>query len=70
MTQSGQTQGKVSTGFIVTAVVLLLGIVVLAVGHFSCNRPAFYAGLLITVAGALVGIQQFIAHGGSWRSKR
>ena len=49
---------------------VILGIVVLAVGYFSGYRVAFYAGLLITLAGALIGIQQFIAHGGTWKAKR
>ena len=46
-----------------TAVVLLLGIVILAAGHYSDNRVAFYAGMLATLAGVLMGIQQLLLRG-------
>ena len=45
------------------ATVLLLGIVVLAAGHFSGNRILFFAGLLTTLAGVFTGIRELIAHG-------
>ena len=70
MMQSGRTQSQVAKGLIVIASVLLVGIVVLAAGHFSGNRIAFYAGALVTLAGVLMGIQQVVAHNHPWRSGR
>jgi uncharacterized membrane protein HdeD (DUF308 family) len=52
------------------ASVLLVGIVVLAAGHFSGNRIAFYAGVLVTLTGVVTGIQRIIVQGESWRTKR
>jgi len=51
------------------ASVLLLGIVVLAAGYFTGNRIAFYAGVLVTLAGVSAGIQRLIVQGDSWRGK-
>jgi hypothetical protein len=45
---------------IAVAVVLLAGIVVVAAGWFGGNNTALYAGLLITLAGVLTGIQQLL----------
>jgi len=42
---------------IIIASVLLLGLVVLSVGYFKVDHIAFYAGLLITLAGVLMGVQ-------------
>ncbi len=70
MAHSGETQSQVAKGLIVIAFVLLVGVVVLAVGHFSGNRIAFYAGVFITLAGVLTGIQQLVARNHSWRSVR
>ncbi len=52
------------------ASVLLVGIVVLAAGHFSGNRLAFYAGVLVTLAGVLTGIQEVVVNNHSWRGGR
>jgi len=52
----------VDKGMLIIASVLLLGIVVLAVGHFTGNRIAFYAGLLTTLAGVLSGVHRRIAN--------
>jgi len=70
MVQSGRTQSQVGKGLIVVACVLLLGIVVLAVGHSSGNRIAFYAGVLVTLVGVLTGIQQLVVHKHSRRGSR
>jgi uncharacterized membrane protein HdeD (DUF308 family) len=43
---------------IIIASVLLLGIVILAVGHFTGNRIALYAGVLVTLTGVFTGIQR------------
>jgi hypothetical protein len=50
--------------------VLLVGIIVLAAGHFTGSRIAFYAGLLVTLAGVLTGIQRLVIHGGPQRPVR
>ena len=65
MTQSGQTQRRISWGFIFTAVLLLLGVILMAAGNFCCGRPALYVGLLMTLAGVMLGIQQLFTRGGS-----
>jgi hypothetical protein len=48
---------------IIIASVLLLGVVILAAGYFTGNRISFYAGVLVTLAGVLTGIQRVIAQG-------
>ncbi len=60
MEKQEETRKQAGKGLLITALVLLAGIVVLAVGYFSGNRVAFYAGLLITLAGVLIGIQQLV----------
>lgn len=60
MTQRRRAQKLVSSGMIWTATVLLVGIVVLAAGHYQGNRIAFYAGVLVTLAGVLAGVQQLV----------
>lgn len=46
---------------ITIALVLLAGIVVLALGHFTGNRIEFYTGLLVILVGVLTGIVRIIA---------
>jgi hypothetical protein len=70
MKPSGRTQSQVDKGMIIIASVLLLDIVVLAAGHFTGNRIAFYAGVLVTLTGIFTGIQRLIVQGESWRTKR
>jgi len=70
MRASGRTQSQVDKGMISIASVLLLGIVVLAAGHFSGNRIALYAGVLVTLTGVFTGIQRLTAHGPSWGTTR
>jgi hypothetical protein len=70
MMPSGRTRSQVAKGLIVIASVLLVGIVVLAAGHFSGNRIAFYAGVFVTLAGVLTGIQQVVAHNHPCKSGR
>jgi uncharacterized membrane protein HdeD (DUF308 family) len=70
MRASGRTESQVDKGMISIASVLLVGIVVLAAGHFSGNRIAFYAGVLVTLTGVFTGIQRIIVQGESWRTKR
>jgi hypothetical protein len=51
-------------------VVLLLGIVTLAAGHYSNNRVVFSSGLLATLAGVLTGILQLIGRSNPRRAER
>ena len=62
MRAPGHTQKPVDKGMIIIALVLLLGIALLAIGFFSGNKIAFYVGILITLAGVLTGIQRLIVH--------
>ena len=57
MKASGHPRSQVGKGMIIIASVLLLGLVVLSVGYFKVDHIAFYAGLLITLAGVLMGVQ-------------
>jgi hypothetical protein len=69
MKASARAQSRVDKGMIGIASVLLLGIVVLAAGYLTGNRIAFYAGVLVTLAGVSAGIQRLIVQGDSWRGK-
>jgi hypothetical protein len=51
---------KVTAKHLVIAVVLLLGIIVLAYGYFYESKIGLYVGLLVTAAGVLVGVLQMI----------
>jgi drug/metabolite transporter (DMT)-like permease len=53
-------RGRVSRSRLAVAVILLLGIVVVAYGYGRQSDIALYAGLLITVAAVLVGIVQIV----------
>ncbi|RKY26601.1 MAG: hypothetical protein DRP61_05675 [Candidatus Omnitrophota bacterium] len=57
MRASRPPRSQVGKGMIIIASVLLLGLVVLSVGYFKVDHIAFYAGLLITLAGVLMGVQ-------------
>ena len=63
-------RSRVDRGLITVALVLLVGIVVLAAARISGNRVAFYAGMLVILIGVLTGIQRLIVHGGPSRTKR
>lgn len=54
---------SVGKGWIGIASVLLLGVIALAGGYFTANRVAFYAGLLVTLAGVMLGILQLVVRG-------
>jgi hypothetical protein len=60
MTRAHARPHRVRVGMIWIAAVLLLGTVVLGVGYASGNRVAFDAGILVIMAGVLVGIQQIV----------
>jgi len=51
---------KVTAKYVVIAVVLLLGIMVLAYGYFYGSKIGLYVGLFLTAAGVLVGILQMV----------
>jgi len=67
---SGHTERQVDKWMISIAVVLLLGIVVLAAGFFRGNKSALYAGVLVTLTGVGMGIQRLIVQGEPRRKKR
>jgi hypothetical membrane protein len=54
---------KVTAKYVANAGVLLLGILVLAYGHFNASKIGLYVGLLVIVAGVLVGVLQMILRG-------
>ena len=51
---------KIPAKYVVIAVVLLLGIMVLAYGYFNESKIGLYVGLLVTAAGVLVGVLQMV----------
>ena len=51
---------KVTAKYVAIAVVLLLGIMVLAYGYFNESKIGLYVGLLVTAAGVLVGVLQMV----------
>ena len=51
---------KVTAKYVAIAVVLLLGIMVLAYGYFYESKIGLYVGLLLTAAGVLVGVLQMV----------
>jgi uncharacterized membrane protein HdeD (DUF308 family) len=63
-------QDRVDKGLISVAMVLLVGIVVLGVGHFMGNRIAFYVGVLVILMGVFTGIQLLVVRNGSRRIRR
>ncbi len=62
MQRGALARNKVSTSVIVTAVGLLLGVLVLAYGHYQSSVVALFAGLLLTTWGVLRGVLQIILH--------
>ncbi len=46
-------------------VVLFLGLLVVATGYFSNNHLVLYSGLLITLAGSILGVLRLIGNGNS-----
>ena len=54
---------KVTAKYVAIAVVLLLGIMVLAYGYFYESKIGLYVGLLVTAAGVLVGGLEMIIRG-------
>ena len=46
-----------------TAIALLIGVLLLATGHFQGSKLAFYGGLLLTIAGVLRGALQLVVQG-------
>jgi len=54
---------KVTAKYVAIAVVVLLGIIVLAYGYFYESKIGLYAGLLLTAAGVFVGVLEMIIRG-------
>jgi hypothetical protein len=57
-------QHRVGAGLVWTAVVLLVGIAVLAAGYYMGSRVAFYIGAVVTLSGVLTGIRQVVLRDG------
>jgi uncharacterized membrane protein len=57
------TRSKVGKGQLVLAVVLLLGVLVMAYGYFQHSKAGIYIGAAVIVAGVLNGIVQMIGRG-------
>ena len=53
---------KVSGKVVVNAVIILIGIVALAAGHFFNITILFYIGIFVTLAGVLLEILYVINH--------
>ena len=55
ITSTGRLE-KVKGAVIIYAVIILVGIAVLTVGHFFSSAILFYSGLFVTLAGVLLEI--------------
>jgi len=53
-------QNPVPRGHIVLAIVLFIGVLILAFGYYQQNRIGFYLGLFVIIAGVLNGIVHII----------
>lgn len=67
MAKSELRQNRLAKGLVFMTFLLLVGIVVLAAGHLSGNRIAFYAGVFVTLAGVLNGIHHLVVRNRSRR---
>lgn len=47
---------KVATRSILSAIVMLAGIITMAVGYYQLNKITLYIGLFITIVGVVTGI--------------
>ena len=48
---------------IIAALVMLIGIILIGYGHFQNKDIVFLVGLIMTLAGVLIGIFRIIVHG-------
>ncbi len=55
---------RVTRGLLSLAVVLLIGVLLIAYGYYHPSRIALYAGSLLTVGGVIAGIIRLVARGG------
>jgi len=56
MTSNNRIPEKISTKVVVSAVIIFIGVVILAAGHYLGVTTLFYCGLFITLAGVLMEI--------------
>jgi hypothetical protein len=54
---------KVRTSAVISAGVMLLGVLTIAYGYFQNARFVLYAGLCIALAGVLGGVLRIVVHG-------
>jgi uncharacterized membrane protein YkgB len=61
---------KIPIWSVVLGVVILCGALLIAYGFYQNSEAALYAGLAITIMGALDGIIFLVISPGEWRLKR
>lgn len=54
---------KVSTSAVITAMIMLVGILFIAYGHSQNSSSVLFVGVLITLAGVLSGIVRIVVQG-------
>jgi len=57
-----KNNGRITLGMTVIAAIMLIGIILIGFGHFENSTIAFYVGLLMTLAGILMGIIRTVIH--------
>lgn len=62
MERANRARGRVSGGTVAVAVVLLIGVSVLAYGAIGGGVP-FWAGILITLGGVMLGVMRLVVQG-------
>ena len=61
--QSAIGTDRVSSGALGLAAVLLAGVLAIGYGYFHPSKVAFYAGLVVTAAGVIIGTIRLVVHG-------
>jgi hypothetical protein len=62
MRVSGRTE-RVASKDVVLATVFLVGMATLGYGYFGPSKVAFYAGLFVTIGGAILGAMRLVLVG-------
>jgi Na+-transporting NADH:ubiquinone oxidoreductase subunit NqrD len=63
MTEIPSNKKPIPAILIVAALVMLIGIILIGYGHFQNKNIVFYVGLIMTLAGVLIGIFRIVIHG-------
>jgi len=67
MVESTTSRHRTTRGWTGTIAILLIGVLLLVVGHNANQDAALYTGLAITLAGVLTGILKLVAGSGARR---